>query len=161
MQGAGVAWQTVVVVVAPQPTVQPPVERASRQVPVLGDPCRDPSARRLELLARGASLDTRHALAIWHPRQLESQKREAPPQAGMETTEAQEVGFVGGDLEVEVLQPLGSHPIKPFRIILVPEGADPVIGVAAQQGLAATVCLHDRGKPHIQGVVPIHIGQDE
>ena len=160
VQGAVVAWHTVVVVVAPQPTVQPPVELASRQVPVLFDPFRYPSTRRLELLARGASFDTRHALAIWHPIPLESQTREAPPQAGMETTDAQEVGVVGGDLEVEWLQPVGSHPIQPFRIILVPEGADPVIGVAAQPCLAATVRLHDLGTPHIQGVVHLHMGQD-
>ena len=76
-------------------------------MPVLFDPCRYPSARRVELLARGASLDARHALAVWHPVQLESQKREAPPHAGMETTEAQEVGLVWGDLEVELLQPVG------------------------------------------------------
>ena len=96
IQGAGVALQTVVGVVASQPAVPLPVERASRQVPVLFEPCRDPTARRLELLARGTPLDTWHALAIWHPVQLDSQKREASPQARMKATEAQEVGLVGG-----------------------------------------------------------------
>jgi hypothetical protein len=74
-------------------------------MPVLFDPCRDPSTCRVELLARRASLDARHALTIWHPDELESQEREAPPHAGMETTEAQEVRFVRGDLKVESLQP--------------------------------------------------------
>jgi hypothetical protein len=83
-----------------------PVERASRQLPVLFDPCRDPSARRVELLARGTAFDARHALAVWHPVPLESQKREAPPHAGMETTEAPAVGLVWGDLEVVLLQPV-------------------------------------------------------
>jgi hypothetical protein len=76
-------------------------------VAVLFDPCRDPSARRLELLARRASLDAWHTLAIWHPVELESQTREAPPHARMKTTEAQEVGFIWGDLEVELRQPTG------------------------------------------------------
>jgi hypothetical protein len=35
------------------------------------------------------------------------------------------VGLVWGDLEVALLQPVGSYPIKPFRIVLVPEGAHP------------------------------------
>ena len=94
--------QTVVGVVASQPAVQLPVDRASRQVPVLFDPCREPTARRLELLARGTPLDTWHALAIWPPVQLEAQKREVSPHARMKATEAQEVGLVGGDLEVEL-----------------------------------------------------------
>ena len=107
VQRAVVAVQTIVGVMASQPDVQLPVEHASRQVPVLFDPCRHPSARRMELLARGASLDARHALAVWHPSKLESQKREAPPHAWMETTETQEAGFVGSNLEVELLQPEG------------------------------------------------------
>jgi hypothetical protein len=65
-------------------------------------------------------------LAIWHPKELESQKYEAPPHARMETTEAPEVGLVGSELEVELLQPVREHPIKPFRILLIPEGADPI-----------------------------------
>jgi hypothetical protein len=44
----------------------------------------------------------------------------------METTEAPEVGLVGSELEVELLQPVREHPIKPFRILLIPEGADPI-----------------------------------
>jgi hypothetical protein len=97
----------VVGVVAPYSDVQLPVERASRQVPVLSDPFRDPSARRLELLARRASRDAWHTVAIWHPVELEAQKREAPPHARLNTTEAQEVGFIWGDLEGEWRQPTG------------------------------------------------------
>jgi len=158
-QGAGGAVQTIVGVVASHPAVQWPVERASRQVPVLSDPCRDPSARRLELLARRAPLDARHALASWHPVQRASQQRAAPPHARMATTEAQEVGFLGGDLEVALRQPLGAHPREPLRIVLRAEGADPVIGVAAQQRLAATVGLHDGRKPQGQGIGPIPVCQ--
>jgi len=71
-------------------------------MPVLFAPCRDPTARRLELRARGTPLDTWQALAIWHPVPLASQQREASPHARMKATEAQEVGLVGGDLEVEL-----------------------------------------------------------
>ena len=78
----------------------------------------------------------------------------------MKTIAAPEVRLVGGDLKVAFRQPLWKHPIKPFRILLIPEGADPVIRIAAQQCLAATVDLNPRVEPHIQGVVQIHIGQD-
>jgi hypothetical protein len=155
LQGTGVPLQTVVVVVTSQAAVHSSVARASRQVPGLFDPCRHPSARRLKLLTCGAPLDTWHALAIGHPIQFDSQKREAPPQARRKTPAAQKVRLVGGDLKVACRQPLWEHPINPFRILLRPEGADPVIGIAAQQCLAATVDLHHRVEPPIQGVVQI------
>ena len=88
MHGAGGPLQTVVIVVAPQPAVHLPGDLASRHMPVLRDPFRPPSARRLELLARGASRDARHALAVWHPDQRASPQRDAPPHARMETTAA-------------------------------------------------------------------------
>ncbi len=159
-QGAGVALQTVVGVVASQPAVQVPVARASRQVPVLGDPCRDPTARRLELLARGTPLDTWHALAIWPPVPLESQTREASPQARLKATEAPEVGLVGSDLEVARRSPLWERPREPFCVVLVAEGADPVVGGAAHPCPAATVGLDDCLTPPVQGIVPIHVCQD-
>ena len=150
----------VVGVVAPSSAVQLPVERASRQVPGLCDPCRDPSARRLELRARRASLDAWHTVAIWPPGDLESQTREAPPPARMNTTEAQEVGFSWGDLEVEWRQPTGSHPITPRRLVLIADGTAPVISIAAPPCLAATVRLHRLRTPHVQRVMPIHMRQD-
>jgi hypothetical protein len=159
-QGTGVAVQTVVVGVASQPAVQLPVERASWQVPVLFDPCRAPTARRLELLARGTPLDPWHALAIWHPVQRESQTREASPHAWMKATEAPEVGFVGGDLEGALRSPLWEHPIEPFCVVLVAAGADPVVGVAAQQCCTPTVGLDDFIQPQVQGIGQIHVCQD-
>ena len=40
------------------------------------------------------------------------------------------------------------------------EGADPVVGIAAQQCLTPTMGLDDFVKPEVQGIVQIHIGQD-
>jgi hypothetical protein len=55
-QGAVGAVPTIVVVVAPHPAGHLPVARASRQMPGRRAPCRPPSARRLELLARGGAM---------------------------------------------------------------------------------------------------------
>jgi hypothetical protein len=107
VQRANVALQTVVGIVVPEPGVQLPVEFTPWQVPMLFDPCRHPLAGGLELLACRTPFDARHAAPIWHPVQCESQKREAPLHAGVETTAAQEVGLVWCDLEVELLQPVG------------------------------------------------------
>jgi hypothetical protein len=160
IQGAGVALPTVVGVVASQPAVPLPGERASRQVPVLCAPCRDPPARRLELLARGTPLATWHALAIWPPVPLASPKRDASPHARMQATEAQEGGLVGGALEVALRSPLGEHPRDPFCVVVVAKGADPVGGGAAQQGFTPTVGLDDFITPQGQGIVHIPIGPD-
>ena len=156
----GGPWQTVVVGVAPQPAVPSPGERAARHLPGLLDPCRHPSARRLELLARGASRDARPAWAVWPPGHLESQQRAAPPHARLAPAAAEAVRFVGGDGAVALLQPVGSHPLKPFRLLLLPAGPAPSIGIAPPQGRAATVGLHHRVAPHLPGVVPIHLRED-
>jgi hypothetical protein len=66
----------------------------------------------------------------------------------------------GAPKEVELCEPLWEHPIEPFCVVLVAEGADPVGGVAAQQCFAPTVGLDDFIKPQVQGIVPIHVGQD-
>jgi len=50
----------------------------------------------------------------------------------MATTAAQEVGVVGGNLEVARRSPLWEYPREPLRLVLRAEGADPVIGLAAQ-----------------------------
>ncbi len=152
--------QTVVGGVTSQSAVHALVERASRQVPVLLNPCRPPTARRLKLLTCGAPLDTWHALAIWHPVPCEFQQREAPLHARMQTTAAQEGGLVGGDLKVALRQPLGEHPIQPLRILLRAEGTDPVLGIAAQPCLAATVRLDHRLEPHVQRVMRLDIRED-
>ena len=145
--GVVVAWHPVGGVVAPPPPVQPPGARASRQVPGLVDPCRYPSARRLELLARGAALDTRHAVAIWPPRPRASQQRDAPPQAGLDTTAAQAGGVSGATWRLHGGSRGGNARDHRSRLFVVPEGA-------------ATVRLHDRGTPALPGVVPRHRGQD-
>ena len=107
VQRANVAVQTVVVIVAPEPGVQPLVACTPQQVPMLLNPFRHPPAGNLELLTRRAPFDARHATPIWHPGQRESQTREAPPPTGVATTEAEEVGRFWCDLAVAFLQPVG------------------------------------------------------
>jgi len=73
-----------------------------RQVPVLLNPFREPLAGGLELLARGASPDAWHAVPIWHPAELESQKGEAPLRAWVKTAEPVQMRLLRRHLEVEL-----------------------------------------------------------
>jgi hypothetical protein len=152
--------QTVVGGVAPESAVPRSGERAARQVPVRCAPCRPPSARRLERLARGAPLDTWDAVALWPPGARDSQQGQAPPHAGREPTATPAVGRVGGDLEGALGHPLWELPVQPCRLVLLPEGAAPLLGVPTPQSLATPVRLHPLGTPHVQRVMPRHLRQD-
>src|SRR5215475_5389578 len=133
--------------------MQPLEEGPLRQVSVFLDPGCQPLAGGLELFARGTSHDAGYAMLIWHPGELEAQKGEAPLHAGMKTTKPSQVGFLWGHLEVEFLQPLRKHPVESLSVVLIAKGADPIIGVAAQQRLTPTVGLDDFVKPEVQGIV--------
>ena len=135
---------------------QPPVECTPRQGPVLLVPCREPLAGGLELLACCPPFDARPPLPIWPPAARESQTGQAPLHARVKAAEPQEAGLLWGHLEVELRYPLREHAIEAFGVVLLAEGAHPVIGVAAQHGLAAPVGLDHFGKPHGQGIM--HIG---
>jgi hypothetical protein len=71
-------------------------------VPVLLDPCRDPLAGSLELLACCPPFDAWHSLPIWHPEELESQKGKAPLHARVKAAEPQEAGLLWCYLEAEL-----------------------------------------------------------
>jgi hypothetical protein len=77
----------------------------------------------------------------------------------MQTTNPSHVGFLWGHLEVAFLQPLGEPPGEPRRVVLRAEGAAPVIGIAAHQGLAPPGGLDAFVPPEVQGIGPLHIGQ--
>jgi hypothetical protein len=98
---------------------------------MLRDPCLDPPACDLELLACRAPLDAHHALPVSHPVQLASQQCEAPLHARVKTAAPQQAGLLRGDLKVAFHQPLGQHAIKPLGILLITEDTDPIVGVAA------------------------------
>jgi len=115
MQRTGVPSHPVVMVVTPSSRMQTLEACPPRQVPVLFDPCRAPSAGRLELLACSTPRDARYALPIWGPGPLEAQQGAAPPPTGMTPAAPQQVGLLWGDLEVEFLQPLGEHPRTVLR----------------------------------------------
>src|SRR5215831_15457677 len=140
--------------------MQPLEEVPLRQVPVFLNPGCQPLAGSLQLLARGTPHNAGYAMPIWPPEKLEAQNGEAPLHAGVKATKPSQVGFLWGHLEVEFLQPLGKHPVEPLSVILIAEGADPVIGIAAQQCLPPTVGLDDFVKPEVQGVVQIHLCED-
>jgi hypothetical protein len=140
--------------------MQPREEVPLRPVPVVLDPGCQPLAGSLQLLACGTPHDAGHTVPIWPPEELEAQKGEAPLHAGVKTTKPSQVGFLWGHLEVEFLQPLGEHPIEPLSVVLIAEGADPVISLAAHQCLASTVGLDNFVEPEVQGIVQIHICQD-
>jgi class 3 adenylate cyclase len=160
VERAGVPAHAIVVVVAAQSRVQTLEEFPPRQVPVLLNPFREPLAGGVELLPCGASHDAGHAVPIWHPEELKSQKGEAPLLARVKTAEPAQMGLLRRHLEVEFPQPLGQHPKKPFCVLLQAEGTHPVIRIAAQQCLTLTVWFHHLLKPQVQGIVQIHIGED-
>ena len=115
-----------------QPRMPPPEELPSRQVPVRLAPCRAPPAGGLELLACRAPRDAWHTVPIWPPRKLEAQRRAVPSHAGVEPAEPPQGGRLWCTLEAEFLSPLGEHAGAPFGVVLLPKGADPVVGVTAQ-----------------------------
>src|SRR5919109_2819125 len=140
--------------------MQPLEELPPRQVPVLFNPCHAPLACRLELLTRGAPGDALHALPLWGPGKLDAQKGAAPPPTGMTPAAPQQMGLLRGHLAVEFLPSLRPHPGKPCGVVRVAEGADPVVRVAAQQGLPTTVGLDDFVTPAVPGIMPLHGCQD-
>ena len=107
VERAGVPSHAIVVVVASQSRIQTLEEFPPRQVPVVLDPCRAPLAGGVELLTCRASHDAWHAVPIWHPEELKSQKGEAPLRAWVKTAESSQMGLLRGHLEVEFLQPFG------------------------------------------------------
>src|SRR5919197_927707 len=135
-------------------------ERPPRQVPVLLDPFREPLASGLELLACRAPPDAGHAVPIWCPEPLESQKGETPLRARVKTAEPVQMGFLWSHLEVEFRQPFGQLPKKPFRVLLIAEGTHPVISISAHQCFTPTAWFHNFFKPDVQGIVQIDIGED-
>src|SRR5215471_3370385 len=135
-------------------------ELPPRQVPVLLDPFRESLTGGLELLAGGTSHDAGHAVPIWCPEKLESQKGEAPLLARVKTAEPAQMGFLWCHLKVEFRQPFGQHPKKPFCVLLQAEGTHPVIRISAQQCFPLTVWFHHFLKPYVQGIVQIDISED-
>ena len=130
-----------------------PLEAFSlQQVPVSLAPDRQPLAGGLELLARGAPHDAWHALPIWPPGKRASQKGDALLHAGGKTTAPTQGGLLCGNLEGALRQPLGEPPGEPLCVRPRAEGADPVVGLAAQQGRTPTMGLDDCGKPEVQGL---------
>jgi len=115
-------------------------------VSVFLDPGCQPLAGGLELFARGTSHDAGDAMPIWPPGELEAQKGEAPLHAGVKTTKPSQVGFLWGHLEVEFLQPLREHPVEPLSVVLIAEGADPVIGIAAQRQASGAAVERQRNR---------------
>ena len=124
-----------------------------RQVPVVLDPGCQPLAGGLQLRARGTPHDAGHAVPLCLPSEREAQKGEVPLHAGVKTTQPSQVGFLGGNLEGALRQPLGEPPGEPLCVRPRAEGADPVVGLAAQQGRTPTMGLDDCGKPEVQGLV--------
>ena len=66
--------------------MQPLAAFPLRQVPVVLAPGCQPLTGGLELRARGTPHDAGHAVPIWHPGKLESQKGDAPLHARVKTT---------------------------------------------------------------------------
>jgi hypothetical protein len=153
VERAGVPSHAIVIVVAPSSRMQTLEACPPRQGPVWLAPGREPLARGVELLARGAPHDAWHAVPLWPPEERESQQGEAPLLARVQTTEPSQMGLLRCHLEVALLQPFGQPLAKPFRVLLQAEGTPPVLSLSAQQCFSPTVWLHHCLQPEGQGVV--------
>ena len=71
----------------------------------------------------------------------------------MNATEAPDAGLRRCPLSCEFPQPLRERLVKPFRIAAEPKGADQVIGVAADQRLAAAPGFDHPVKPPVQRIM--------
>jgi hypothetical protein len=121
-----------------QPSLETVEEGVPRQMPMRLAPCLDPFARTLQFPASRAALDTRHALSVFCPETCEAHTGEPARHAWMNATDSQDAGLLRCHFQCECPQSLRERLVQPFRIAAEPKGADQVIGVSADQGLAST-----------------------
>jgi hypothetical protein len=116
VQCAGVPAHAIGVVVAPSSRMQTLEAYPPRQMPVLGDPCREPLASGVELLACGAPHDAGHAMPLWCPATLAAQQGDAPLRARGHTAAPAQRGLLWCHVEVAGRQPCGPHAKKPLGV---------------------------------------------
>jgi len=156
---ARVPSHAIGVVVASQSRMQTLEDCPPRQMPVLFEPCREPLASGVELLACGAPQDARHTVPIWCPAKRESQPGEAPLRAWVQTAEPAQMGCLWCPLAVALRPPVGPHSHKPFRVRLPAEGPPPVSRLSAPPCFSPTAWVHSLSKPSVQGRVQRDIGE--
>jgi hypothetical protein len=122
-------------------------------MPIRLHPFLDPLTRTRPCLASGAACDPRHTLSVFLPEQFAAPEGEPTRHARMNATEAQETGLRRCPLQCEFPQPLRERLVEPFRIAAEPKGADQVIGVSADQRLAAAPGFDHLVKPPGQRIM--------
>jgi hypothetical protein len=158
MEGMGVALDSRVAIMTSQPSIEAVEEGVPRHMPIRRNPFLDPVARSRHFLARGAAFDPRHALSVFFPVKFEASKGEPSCHARMKSAEAQAAGLLQGDLQCEFPQSIRERLVKPCRIAAELNGADQVVGVAAEQRLASTVGFDHFSKPQVQRLMQIDVG---
>ena len=83
----------------------------------------------------------------------------ALPPFGRKATEADEPGFVGMELELELLQPLFHLRQEPFGVLLALKAEDDIIGIAHQDDFSATRPLSLPLHPQVEHIVQVHVGE--
>src|SRR5690606_32514022 len=80
--------------------------------------------------------------------------------ARMKAAETVDARLFRGHLQVELSQPFGECPVKPFRFPLVLEGADKIIRKTDDMCLSLTVWFDHPFKPVINRIVEIDVRQN-
>src|SRR2546428_10696797 len=113
-----------------------------------------------EFLAGCSPLEVIFPLAVLAPPNLKSQKLEALFSCLSVPTERDDPCLGARQLQADFLQPSPQHVVDAFRLCLVFERADAIVGVANQTRFASTVPFDHFFKPYIEHVVQEHLGED-
>lgn len=123
-------------------------------MPVELDPVIERTHQLVLLPGGGAATQSRFALAILAPVELESQESKATLLARVEPTETHQPGLFRGDRKIEFRQSLRQSSIEGLRLLPQLKGDDKVIAVPNQHCPTATPWLDHLLKPEIQSVAP-------
>src|SRR5262249_24768101 len=113
-----------------------------------------------ELLAGRPPLEVLLPLAVLAPSPLKPQKLDAGFSCESVPIARDDPCLGARQLQAEFLQPSLQHVVEAFRICLVFERADDIVGVANQTRFASTVPFDHFCKPYFKHVVQEHIGED-
>jgi len=143
----------------PQPHMELSEEGVPRQMPLRLHPCLHPFARTLPSLASRAAFDTWHSLSVFLPETCEAHTGEPTRHAGMNAAEAQEACLLRCHLPCACPQARRERLVQPVRLAADSTGADQVIGVATDPGLASTTGVAHLFTAQAHGIMSIHMGQ--
>jgi hypothetical protein len=160
MQAGRVPVDAIVVVVAPQLSVQLPAQILQPVATLLFAPLGDPLERVSQLLARCPALEVGLARPVSPPAKLKAQKVDAGMAGHLLPGERDHPRLVRRPLQPAFAQPLAQLPVEPLRVGLLLERAHDIVRVANQARFAPTSWLDHVVKPQVKRIVQVHIRED-